>query len=594
MNSNVLQKPNVDCHLINVANKGDMRHMADFPYGMALITSYLRDQGFNTLMTQYPTWEKEKNLPIILDNRAYLYGFQVNFENYPEIRELVKIIKKNQPDAKIVFGGPFVVSLYEKLLRNDPDLDAIVLGEGEYTTAELVKFLKEGNPDWGLIEGLARLDEKGDLVKNHHRKAIQDLDAMPFAARDSIEEEVCDSEGQYMHDVRITTSRGCTSICTFCAVNINSQWQRASRWRGRGPLNVVDEIQELVENYNAKMINLQDSAFDDPGTLGPKRNRVFCEEIIRRGIKVSMKAYFRAHSVKEDPESIDLYKLYKEAGIDVLIIGAEAGSDYELELYKKDATLEDNYRSFRVLQDLDLFFVHIGFIMFGPYTTLPVLRQNLKFLKDTRQAYTYYNLDNNLMVTPGAAIEETLRRDGRLIPPEEFWGLPSFTFGEPRILKLARHYEELRKIFPHLDQSTIGMEGENIISRLKNKMNDRIAVACEKEIIEFKDIFYRNKEDLNTRSYFGFIENINRIEKDGLDANLMEASENYFGSGFAKRVFEMQDAYRKLVDTIKAKGFGLGGVCFDVNLTSLQQDKDSLKNMKAKEDLVEQDICVGK
>ena len=95
MNSNVLQKPNVDCHLINVASKGDMRHMADFPYGMALITSYLRDQGFNTLMTQYPTWEKEKNLPIILDNRAYLYGFQVNFENYPEIRELVKIIKKN-------------------------------------------------------------------------------------------------------------------------------------------------------------------------------------------------------------------------------------------------------------------------------------------------------------------------------------------------------------------------------------------------------------------------------------------------------------------------------------------------------------------
>ena len=74
----------------------------------------------------------------------------------------------------------------------------------------------------------------------------------------------------------------------------------------------------------------------------------------------------------------------------------------------------------------------------------------------------------------------------------------------------------------------------------------------------------------------------------------MEASENYFGSGFAKQVFEMQDAYRKLVDTIKAKGFGLGGVCFDVNLTSLQQDKDSLKNMKAKEDLVEQDICVGK
>ena len=111
--------------------------------------------------------------------------------------------------------------------------------------------------------------------------------------------------------------------------------QRAKRWRGRSPINVVDEIQELVEKYNVKLINFQDSSFDDPGTLGPIRNRMFCEEILKRGLEISMKAYFRAQSIKDDPESIELYKLYKEAGIDVVIIGAEAGSDFELSTLRK-------------------------------------------------------------------------------------------------------------------------------------------------------------------------------------------------------------------------------------------------------------------
>ena len=203
------------------------------------------------------------------------------------------------------------------------------------------------------------------------------MNVMPFAARDGIADSTYDFEGKYIRDVRITTSRGCTSNCSFCAVNVNSKWQKTRRWRGRSHFNVVDEIEELVDKYNVKLINLQDSAFDDPGTLGAQRTRLFCEEILKRGINVSMKAYFRAHSVKDDPESIELYKLYKEAGIDVIIIGAEAGSDYELEIYWKDATLSDNFRSFRVLDELELFYVHNGFIMFGPYSTMNSLRQNI-------------------------------------------------------------------------------------------------------------------------------------------------------------------------------------------------------------------------
>jgi len=169
------QRITTDVQMINVAAQSDMHDMADYPYGMAVAVGYLRDQGIDTLFLQYPTWKKEEYLEQILDNPAYLYGFQVNFDNYPDIRDLAKIIKENNPQGKIVFGGPFVVSLYEELLKNDPNLDAVVLGEGEYTVVELILKLKEGDPDWKQIQGLAWLDDQGEVVMNPHRPAIQNM-----------------------------------------------------------------------------------------------------------------------------------------------------------------------------------------------------------------------------------------------------------------------------------------------------------------------------------------------------------------------------------------------------------------------------------
>ena len=565
-----IQEFAIDMQLINVAEKGDLRNMADYPYGMAVIAGYLREKGFDVLMCQYPKWKKGDYLNRILDNPAYLYGFQVNFENYTEIKDLVAIIKESNPRGKIIFGGPFVISLYEDLLKNDPDLDAIVLGEGEFTIAELIRLLKEDSPDWRFISGVAWLDENNKVVMNPHRPVIQDLDKMPFAARDGVRQGDFDLEGKYMHDVRITTSRGCTSNCTFCAVNVNSRLQKGKRWRGRSPVNVTDEIQELVEKYNVKLLNLQDSAFEDPGTLGLKRNRELCEEILKRNLGISMKVYYRAHSIKGDPESIELYKLYKEAGVDVIIIGAEAGSDYELEIYGKTARLEDNYRSFKVLQDLGLFFVHIGFIMFGPYSTLPTLRDNIHFLYNNQLCFYYYHLSSILLLTPGTAAHDSIKREGRLLPGKNYWEIPNYEYTNPDILRLAQHYQDLRERYLHLDiGGTLVINASNIISRLKNKMNEKVVAECKEEVDMFEEIFSKKRNELNELGYHGFTENLDLIEKEGLRADLMCASEPYFGRRWGDVILEIQQAYQEIIDSIQSKGFGLGGLIYNAEFSSL-------------------------
>ena len=572
-----------DVQLINVAAKGDMYHMADFPYGMALITAYLRQQGSNVLLLQYPLWKKEKYLKNILDCPAYLYGFQIGPENYEDVRKLAKLIKEDNSEGKIVYGGPFLVSMYKDILINDPYLDAVVLGEGEYTLEELIEALKGNNPDWKLTRGLAWLDDNGKVVVNPHRPAIKDLDDMPSAARDGIKDEAHDIEGNYMHDVRITTSRGCTSNCTFCAVNVNSKFQRAKRWRGRDPIKFVDEMEELVNEYNVKMFNFQDSAFDDPGVLGIKRNTIICEEILKRGLEVSIKIYYRAHPVKGTSEDLGLYKLYKEAGIDVIIIGVEAASDYELELYGKKARAVDNYRCFRVMRELDLFFSHFGLIMFGPYTTLSTLRANYEFLYKNMLFFWYPNTVSSLVLTPGAAIYDSMKQEGRLIPRDNFWEYPDYEFKSREILKLALHYQQLRAIYPHIDiGSPLVINVENIISRLKNKMNMKVNSGCEYEINEFKSIYYKNKNILNELGYHGTTENLKHIERDGMKADLVKTSEPYFGDEWESAIYEIEDAYTELIDCIQTAGFALGGLVFNTEVSKRDQRTDNLDKMKSR------------
>jgi hypothetical protein len=110
-------------------------------------------------------------------------------------------------------------------------------------------------------------------------------------------------------------------------------------------------------------------------------------------------------------------------------------------------------------------------------------------------------------------------------------------------------------------------------------MNKKVAASCKCEIEIFKDIYYKNKKTLNELGYHGTKENLERIEKDGLKADLVSASEPYFGKSWESAIYAIEMAYLNLIDCIQAAGFSLGGLVYDVELTKRERRTNNLESM---------------
>jgi radical SAM superfamily enzyme YgiQ (UPF0313 family) len=67
-----------------------------------------------------------------------IIGFTDWFSNHEESIKLLKAIKKKNPHATIVFGGPNATNLGKMLLINHKEIDYVVLGDGEEALLKLV------------------------------------------------------------------------------------------------------------------------------------------------------------------------------------------------------------------------------------------------------------------------------------------------------------------------------------------------------------------------------------------------------------------------------------------------------------------------
>ncbi len=547
--------------LINVVMDGDYQYEQEIPIGLAHIGAFLRQHDYSVLFKQCFASRAEEQFDSAAKVAADVYGFQLNMANYLPVKSVVERIKSRRPEAITIFGGPFLVSLSEDILRNEPLYDFIVIGEGEETVLELLQAIEGQENDFSYINGLVWRDKSGTVVKNELRSLIEDLDTLPFPARDFLENAQRDpKDNGLVESVRMVTSRGCIGRCSFCCVNFYSKVQKGKIWRGRSPRNVVDELEYLSRTYKAKLFNFSDSSFEDPGEQGKERSRQICEEIIRRGIPISAKIYLRCETMKSR-EDIELLKLYKKAGIDILVVGVESGSDYELRLYEKRATLDDNYRTATILKELDLFYVLIGFIMFGPNSTMETLKSNIEFLYKWGFADNLQAVSNTLMLIRDSKLYRILMEEGRVIESGKHWELPRYVMNDRLAERMSKHWGNLFARFPVTGQvNKLQVNIGNLVSRMTNPMNADVLYSLKDEFLEFKDGYVQLSKEFGKLQHDYFVYTL--IESDCSAEKLGSSSEDFFIGVYGAYLPLYDRLYNDFLDKIVKSGFGLSGLVF--------------------------------
>lgn len=315
------------------------------PLGLLYIAAYIRD--------------KEKNIELnFIDGCRTAYGnLMSQIDSYsPDIvgisfttqaatgaYKLINDIKKkgNGKDAPLVVcGGPHATALPDDILLNS-QCDVVVMGEGEITFHEIVRKFMKNTLDFSEILGVAY--KNGNEVQlTPKRPFIKDLDSLPFPARDLVDLSVY--PGLYYkkekEETYITSSRGCPYNCVYCS---NPVWKYNKPWyRSRSPQNVVDEIEYIVNELGIKEI------YDQTDEFNANMNwaKALCDEIVNRGIKVSLKAQMRSDHMDEE-----LANKMKSAGFWLGLFGVESGNERTLSGIGKRVTVRENTRALGILKN---------------------------------------------------------------------------------------------------------------------------------------------------------------------------------------------------------------------------------------------------
>jgi anaerobic magnesium-protoporphyrin IX monomethyl ester cyclase len=290
----------------------------------------------------------------------------------------------------MIAGGPLPTTSPEIFLD---DFDIAVIGEGEETVLNILKSLDNKNSLF-KVDGIAyRKNEKGPMVLTNPRKFRENLDSLPFPARDLFDHEAYQKYFRKHHSYTITsmiTSRGCPFDCDFCSRPVFGK-----SYRCRSPANIADEIESIIP-YNYDRIWISDDIFP----INQKTGISTCDEIIDRKIDIDWECLCRA-----DIMNREIAAKMKRAGCYRVFFGLESGNNGILKVMKKRLSVEQAERAVRTIKSAG---IKVGafFIIGYPGETDETMLDTIKFASSLPLDYLSFTVPYPI---PGTGLFKKLK-----------------------------------------------------------------------------------------------------------------------------------------------------------------------------------------
>jgi radical SAM superfamily enzyme YgiQ (UPF0313 family) len=187
------------------------------PYSVGLLQVYaekhLKEPNrFKFLLPLYKRCKVDNGVKHF--NSADLVGFSLYVWNELLSLEILRKLKKSNPEKLVICGGPQVPDNAEEFLRKNPQVDLAVHGEGENTFLKILEAYPEN--DWSDIPGISWIDPSGKFITHAKSDRMRDLSVIPSPYLENVFEPLLslDSNAEWL--ALWETNRGCPFACTFC------------------------------------------------------------------------------------------------------------------------------------------------------------------------------------------------------------------------------------------------------------------------------------------------------------------------------------------------------------------------------------------
>ena len=262
---------------------------------------------------------------------------------------VAKRIRERFPDLPMIWGGWFP-SVVPELYLNEGIADAVGLGQGELTFADVVRAIDAGTP-LREVPGLV-VKDGDDIVYTDHRPVVG-FDKIPKVPWDLLDFEkyvhlqhnpgrakirhklpdpVGLPPGTQLRTFSYFSSFGCPEPCTFCC----SPMVTGRRWKAIAGDELADDLFALQDRFKFNHVRFQDANFG----VAEKRSNAFCDALIEAGSPFWWNATYEVETIaRYKEESCDRLR---DSKCHLVILGAEAGSKEQQEKIKKKIDLDTN------------------------------------------------------------------------------------------------------------------------------------------------------------------------------------------------------------------------------------------------------------
>ncbi|HYX68356.1 MAG TPA: carboxypeptidase regulatory-like domain-containing protein, partial [Terriglobales bacterium] len=303
---------------------------------------------------------------------ADIVGLSMCFQSRAqEFLRLARSIKARDPRKLMVAGGHYASCAAEPLLAHHPEIDVIVIHEGESTLVEIAEAMPRLEERLPQIAGIAYRNGR-QVCFTASRRMVDDLDSLPFPDRRGPIHTIAGVPTSYLMG-----SRGCYGSCAYCCITTLHRMAPGKRFRQRSVDNIADEMAALYHERGTRQFIFHDDNFLVPSeAINHARLSAWEKALKQRGVQ-DIALVTKCRPADANPKVL---RRLKDLGLVRLFLGVESATPRGLSALERRQSVEDSERALETCAALDIS-AQFTLMIFHPDATPDTLRSDAAFMR---------------------------------------------------------------------------------------------------------------------------------------------------------------------------------------------------------------------